>query len=303
MSTSQSTTTRRAERPGFTAADIARREKARPAMELGERQCLAYRPSPDNPYTTLPPPTTSFVQLRFQLENFHGVSRVVQVPLNYSFATLYKLILFMFGWHGMHVHKARVYSFVETYASSGRKAGQIKRYGREALLDDTDIMRTEVAEYEVVVKGHGVQWHPLEDIDNAEERVEDQDLLVSQVWNPKLRKNASGGGCGNAEMGVIYEYDLGAGWTIHITMDDEEDFFITDHASNLPLMVPRKNKGAPPMEDVPEDVPGEPEAHDKSISPVFFEPDVFARYMNCTVGSRAGKESLEVHEIRRAAAV
>ncbi|KAJ7646428.1 hypothetical protein DFH06DRAFT_1095931 [Mycena polygramma] len=278
MSTSQSTTTRRAERPGFTAADIARREKARPGMELGESQCLAYRPSPDNPYTTLPPPTTSFVQLRFQLENCHGVSRVVQVPLNYSFATLYKLILFMFGWHGMHVHKARVYSFVETYASSGRKAGHIKRYGREALLDDTDIMRTE-------------------DIDNAEERVEDQDLLVSQVWNPKLRKNASGGGCGNAEMGVIYEYDLGGAYT---TLTD---FFITDHASNLPLMVPRKNKGAPSMEDVPEDVPGELEPRDKSISPVFFEPDVFARYMNCTVGTRAGKESLEVHDIRRAAAV
>jgi hypothetical protein len=201
---------RRGERPGFTAADVEKRNKARPAMEKGHRQCFATAPSSNNPYTTLPPPTTSFVQLRFQLEDFDGVHRVAQVPLNYTFATLYKLILFMFGWHGQHVHKARVYSFVEKY--SGPRAGHIKRHGRDALLPGTSIMRTDVAEYDVVMKGRG--WIELEDIDNAEERVEDQDLRVSQVWNPSLHENASGGGCANTEMGVIYEYDLGGAFVM-----------------------------------------------------------------------------------------
>jgi hypothetical protein len=73
-------------------------------------------------------------------------------------------------------------------------------------------MRTDVAEYDVVMKGRG--WIELEDIDNAEERVEDQDLRVSQVWNPSLHENASGGGCANTEMGVIYEYDLGGAFVM-----------------------------------------------------------------------------------------
>jgi hypothetical protein len=34
----------------------------------------------------------------------------------------------------------------------------------------------------------------------------------------------------------------------------------------------------------------------KSISAMFFEPDVFAEYMNCTVTSCAGEKELEVRE-------
>jgi hypothetical protein len=178
-------------------------------MEKGRSQCLGTTPSPNNPYTTLPPPTDSFVQLCFQLAGFNGVYHVAQVPLNYTFATLYKLVLFMFGWHGMHAHKACVYSFVETY--SGRRAGQIKRFGREGVVSGTEYICPEVAEYNVVVKGDLSGWRRVEfeETYDAEEQVEDQDLHVLQVWNPDVDCNGSGGGCGNMEMGVIYEYDFG----------------------------------------------------------------------------------------------
>ncbi|KAK7000270.1 hypothetical protein R3P38DRAFT_3057762 [Favolaschia claudopus] len=258
--------------------------QVRAAMERGQSQYLAYKPSPDSPYTTLPPPTTSVVQLRFQLAHLDGVYRVVQLPLNYTFATLYKLILFMFGWNGMHAHKARVYSFVEMYSPRGKKAGQIKNYGREVCLDDDGFFtQTRFAEYDVVPNGR-TEWSPLQDMDDAEERIDDQDLLVSQVWNPNVDENASWGGCANSEMGVIFEYDFGAAWTVYITMDRDDDFFDTNKPTNLPIMIKDKCKGA-------ERAPSR-----KTLPTKFFERNIFARYMNFDVTTYAGQNELEVHE-------
>jgi hypothetical protein len=175
-----------------------------------------------DPYTTLPPPTTSFIQLRFQLARFKGVYRVARIPLNYTFANLYKLILLMFGWSGDHLHRASVYSHIEMY-SGNYKAGHIKKYGKPAAVPETDdegmqryyelTRRTDIAEYEVVMKGRSTRLRgrgPFDDyLDDAEVRIEDQNLRLSQVWNQKLRRNGSQGACSNKQMGVIYEYDLG----------------------------------------------------------------------------------------------
>ncbi|KAJ6611722.1 hypothetical protein B0H10DRAFT_2055442 [Mycena sp. CBHHK59/15] len=260
-----------------------------------------------NPYKTLPPPSAALFQLRFQLARFKGVYRVAQVPLNYTFAHLHKLIQFMFGWHGDHMHRAKVYSHIEMY-SGNYKAGHIKRYGKDAQRpDEVDAAmlmywehthRTDIAEYEVVARGRNtrrVRVHEFDNDEDAEQRVEDQELRLSQVWNEKLRKNASMGACTNRQMGVIYEYDMGAAWTVHITMDRETDFFTAETPSNLPIMVPGKNKGAPPIEDPQEDVPGELEGPQKTMSPMFYDTTVFERYLKGEVVSRAARTMLKVY--------
>ncbi|KAJ6530997.1 hypothetical protein DFH09DRAFT_1370654 [Mycena vulgaris] len=249
-----------------------------------------------NPYKTLPPPTTKFIQLRFQLARFKGVYRVAKVPLNYTFANLYKLILFMFGWSGDHAHQAKVFSYVEMY-SGNYKAGHIKRGGKDAPLPDTDdeIMlqynestrRTDIAEYEVVMMGRSTKSRARryffgDDFGDAEEKVEDQNLRLSQVWNQKLKKN-------------------GTAWTVHITMDHEEDFASVEPASNLPVMITGKIKGAPPVEDARNEIFGELEAHQKSISAVFFQGNAFERYLKGEITSRASKTALKVREVPQGA--
>ncbi|KAJ7685982.1 hypothetical protein B0H17DRAFT_1137178 [Mycena rosella] len=258
----------------------------------------------------LPGPTTSFVQLRFQLAGFKGVYRVARLPLNYNFANLYSVILFMFGWSGDHAHRALVLSNVEMY-SGNYKAGHIKKGGRDAPPPDADdeaamgyyeaTHRTDIAEYEVVMRGRRTaqpDWGFGDFDGDAMEQVEEQDLCLSQVWNETLVRNGSKGACGNKEMGVVFEYDFGAGWIVHITMDREEDFASVQPASHLPVMVPGKNKGAPPVEDAGDDTPGELEGRQKAIPTLFFDAGVFARYLKGEVMSCAGKTALEVRDTR-----
>ncbi|KAJ7482999.1 hypothetical protein B0H11DRAFT_2021759 [Mycena galericulata] len=288
-------------------ADSRAEKENREAMQATKKARLEAVAPTANPYAVLPPPTSSFIQLRFQLARFKGVCRVARVPLNYTFAHLYKLILFMFGWNGQHMHRANVYSHVEMY-SGNYKAGHIKKYGKHAPLPDTDdeqmiqyyelTRRTDIAEYEVVMKGESTRvrgYNSFGDFsDNAEVRVEDQDICLSQVWNEKLRRNASKGACSNKEIGVIYEYDLGASWEIHLTMDREDDFFSVQAPSNMPIMVNGKNKGAPPIEDAQGDVFGEIEARHKTVEGMFYDANVFERYLKGEVSSYADKTSLKV---------
>lgn len=62
----------------------------------------------EDPYTTLPPQTNEYIQLRFQLARFKGVFRTVQLPLTFTFANLHKFIMFAFGWSDGHAHQAEV---------------------------------------------------------------------------------------------------------------------------------------------------------------------------------------------------
>lgn len=62
----------------------------------------------EDPYTTLPPQTKEYIQLRFQLARFKGVFRTVQLPLTFTFANLHKFIMFAFGWSDGHAHQAEV---------------------------------------------------------------------------------------------------------------------------------------------------------------------------------------------------
>ncbi|KAJ7133285.1 hypothetical protein C8R44DRAFT_730465 [Mycena epipterygia] len=284
--------------------------------QTSKKARLEVEASAVDPYKTLPPPTTSFVQLRFQLARFKGVYRV---PLNYTFANLYTPILFMFGRSVNHAHRENVYSHVET-CSRNYKAGHIQKYGKPAPLPDTDdevmlgfyelTRRTDIAEHELVRKGRSTKargrWD-FDDFDDTEVRVEDQDLCLSLVWNEKLRRNGNKGACTKREMGVIYEYDLGPPLksshldfcTLPMTMDREEDLFSAQPASNLPVMVTGKSKGAPPTLTRVEmliHVAQELEGRNKPIPPMFFERDVFERYLKNEVTSRAGKTALDVRD-------
>ncbi|KDQ62170.1 hypothetical protein JAAARDRAFT_189531 [Jaapia argillacea MUCL 33604] len=74
-----------------------------------------------DPHTTLPTPTSEFIQLRFQLARFKGVFRIVQLPQNYTFANLHTFIQFAFGWGGSHAHQSFVWSNVEMYSGNYKK--------------------------------------------------------------------------------------------------------------------------------------------------------------------------------------
>ncbi|KAJ6589599.1 hypothetical protein B0H19DRAFT_1303954 [Mycena capillaripes] len=241
-----------------------------------------------NPYKTLPPPTSSFIQLRFQLARFKGVYRVARIPLNYSFANLYKLVLFMFGWSGDHAHRASVYSHVEMYS------GNYKAYHMKKIQFFWRLCG------QCGAAGRGSGPVPFAGVE-------------------PVRRNASKGACGNKEIGVIYEYDLGgsflfllelvtdtyniagASWEIHITMDRDNDFFTVQPASNLPIIVVGKNKGAPPIEDAHGEVFGELDGRQKDILSIFYDDDVFKRYLNGEVSSIASRTALKARKVASAA--
>lgn len=176
------------------------------------------------PYKTLPPPTDAYIQLRFRVLNCDTpeiVHRVVRIPLSYTFANLYYLMLFLFGWTGNHVHEASVYSHVETYkggANNNANTGVMKKYGRTPPVPDwcTDSRMWEREEgssalYQVVRQGES-RWSHHEWY-NAEwvPRVEDADCTIGQVWNENPAHNASRGKCANDAIGVLYEYNMALG--------------------------------------------------------------------------------------------
>jgi len=187
-------------------------------LSLGSPPQAASRNRVD-PYTTLPPPSTSYMQLRFQLCGFKHVYRVVQLPLSYTFANLHTLLLFLFGWNGSHLHQSHVYSHVKMY-SKNTKPGHMKKYGRVPPLpewispDDEreiyfwELQHPDSAIYEVVPQGSNRRSGGGHDF-RYETRVEDQELTLGEVWNVKERQNASQGECTNLEMGIQYQYDLG----------------------------------------------------------------------------------------------
>ena len=182
-----------------------------------------------DPYFTLPPATDTWIKLRFQLNRFQGVYRVVQVPINYTFANMHTLIQYLFGWNGSHSHQTRVYTNVEMYRSANRK-GSIKSYGQarvypegrvvanlseemqEKTLNWWNITNGEAAVYEVVATGKN-QGKTQKSCGYFPDcgwnyRVEDQELTLGDVWDIDDENNVSKGEYRNRNIGIIYEYEL-----------------------------------------------------------------------------------------------
>jgi hypothetical protein len=213
----------------FTTASLAAR--------LTEKEATPPPKGPD-PYRTIPPPSTEWIQLRFQLNRFQGVYRVVQVPTNYTFANLHTLIQYLFGWNGYHSHQTRVYTNVEMYKSANRK-GCIKSYGQAPPMPEEwiipnlspelqeserywwNVRNAEAAIYEVVAVGKNqgkykdsrgcfsdYSWHY---------KAEDPELTLGDVWNLDEEKNVSKGEYSNRNIGLIYEYELGCGSSLFLS--------------------------------------------------------------------------------------
>ncbi|KAH7332768.1 hypothetical protein B0J17DRAFT_145740 [Rhizoctonia solani] len=93
-----------------------------PSAPTPKRQCHDARAvnakpghSPDNlfgtvpkkPFIELPRPARTSAEVRVQLVG-HQAFRRVHIPSNYTFIHLHHLILFLFGWSGVHAHRFSV---------------------------------------------------------------------------------------------------------------------------------------------------------------------------------------------------
>ncbi|KAJ3934850.1 MAG: hypothetical protein NXY57DRAFT_889267, partial [Lentinula lateritia] len=169
----------------------------------------------------LPPPISSYVQLRIQLCRFEGVWRQVRVLTNYPFANIHTLIQYLFGWCGGHLHQAKVWADVEMY-SGKYKAYHIKIKGRIGpFLDFLDPDNTHhlaehyyfgrdrtLAEYDVRLNSSRKRNYS-QDLGDQFVIVEDDQSTIGQVWNRQLTHNACRGKCLDKEIAIEYEYDLG----------------------------------------------------------------------------------------------
>lgn len=238
----------------------------------GKRQRLNRKDSDEftsNVYTTLPPPTKSYIQLRLQLSRFKGVYRIVQLPLTFTFANLHRFILYVFGWNGSHAHQAYVWTNVELYKT---KPGEIKKCGRAPPLPeepsdwelqywDWFVMGKREPVHYVVAKGQGKRGQGYFDEYLSATTKEDQELTLGDLWNLDEDQNISEGECDNEEIGIKYEYDLGcesyvlriasnvlnaalpqiASWDVHVTCDGTEGpFFEYTTPRNLPNVLTAK---------------------------------------------------------------
>ncbi|KAI0057849.1 hypothetical protein BV25DRAFT_1841424 [Artomyces pyxidatus] len=261
------------------------------------------RTRPD-PYFTLPEPTTRYITLYFQLFRFKRVFRVVEVPLNYTFANLHTLIQFLFGWSGAHLHEMEVFDRVLLYKT---RKGEIRNCGRAPKYQiEFYWEHPEYPHREVFLKGNEPIWRVstrraqtwgFDDEDVVGTRVaRDREVTLGEVWNVDDEQNLSkttGGVSSNEEIAIKYHYDFGASWEVHISCNDDNLFLERAEPSNLPYI--RKANGAPPMEDVCETGPLESEPHKKLLPGVFYSKDVFARYCAHEMYSFAAENKLDIY--------
>ncbi|KAG2094297.1 hypothetical protein BD769DRAFT_1519286 [Suillus cothurnatus] len=261
------------------------------------------KPSRPDPYTTLPAETTSYIQLRFQLMNFKNVYRIVQLPATFTFANLHTLIQYMFGWSNSHLHRAEVVSYVVMHDPNGDLAGTMKRWGRKPMLGE--FLGGEEEDF-----GDRISWkyerddNPIYHVDQYGVRpegfgeyyakaIKDSHLKLGEIWTKDFRNNASLGESPNDEIGIIYEYDLGDSWTVHISCDAKELFFESRTPINCPIV--KQAKGAPPIEHAPDWIPGEEDANDKTVSDRIFVRENFQLYCEGKLMSCARRTELAIY--------
>ncbi|KAJ3487573.1 hypothetical protein NLJ89_g11699 [Agrocybe chaxingu] len=242
-----------------------------------------------------------------RLHKFKGVYRIVEVPLNYTFANLHTLVQYIFGWQGNHSHRARVYTNVEMYKSLGRE-NWIKSFGQappcpeewytERMDEDTrasvrywfERQHEDAAIYEVVAVGKDTKSRgPFMDYD-WHYKVQDHELTLGEIWNEDEDLNFSAGSWKNREIGIVYEYEIGCPWRVDITV---EGFGTRENASNGIYF--RTAKGAPPVEQKYEWDSDHPDGAKKTISDLLFDSANWKRYCKRQIGTRARRDELVVY--------
>ncbi|KAI0632162.1 hypothetical protein C8Q77DRAFT_905523 [Trametes polyzona] len=230
---------------------------------------------------SLPEPSDTYIQLRFQLCRFKGVYRIARLPLSFTFAHLYRYLLFLFGRSGMHLHQFEVHSHVELYSDTYRP-GEIKAHRTFRFPPEPDrnedprawqawsMLERKGMEDPVLRVGTGQRYDfdnemmkgkglPPLDMDSPFDRLwaqvqvpyrRDEEVTLGGIWNADREQNISGGVCCNSNLAIKFEYDLGDSWGVDITVDrDKEGHYRwrTDAPRNWPELIIAK--GAPPLED------------------------------------------------------
>lgn len=116
---------------------------------------------------------------------------------------------------------------------------------------------------------------------------------MGEIWTRDFTNNASLGESPNDEIGIIYEYDFGDTWTVHISCDPKELFFDSRAPMNVPII--RQAQGAPPIEHAPEFVPGEDDPDDKTVSDRIFVRENFELYCQGKLMSCARRTELAIY--------
>ena len=167
------------------------------------------------PYTS-PSETTDYIELRFQLARFR-VYRIVRLPVTFTFANLHTLIQYMFGWSDSHLHHAEVFPNVVLFdGDSEALVGTIKSCGRcrptpdwalgdPRLVDDWRRFQPENQPIYRVQPKVTRRRDPIDDVMIMEEKR----LALESIWPHNEANNVSDGECSNAQIGIIYTYDLG----------------------------------------------------------------------------------------------
>lgn len=204
-----------------------------------------------------PRETTDYIQLRFQLARFR-VHRIVHLPLTFTFANLHTLIQYMFGWSDSHLHHAEVFPNAVVH-NNEELVGTIKSCGRKRPLEDYELgdpraidhwKRFEPAD-KPIYRVQPRVMHRKSSIDKVM-KMEEKGVTLESIWTHNEANNVSDGQCPNAQIAIIYTYDLGGAhilctffcsltrasseeWQVHITCEQGNTFHRLDTPSNLPI--------------------------------------------------------------------
>ena len=136
------------------------------------------------PVHKLPAPHPTQHLLYFRLAR-NKVFRTMEVPSNYDFHLIHRLIQYTFGWSDSHLHKFDIHVGCELYKSQPKKTW-IKEWGKNI--------------HTIINENCGFG----ESFEGPEHDKNETGLTVGNVW----RKEAHWTG-GERTIGLLYEYDFG----------------------------------------------------------------------------------------------
>ncbi|KAF8755547.1 hypothetical protein RHS01_05047 [Rhizoctonia solani] len=230
-----------------------------PSAPTPKRQCHDARAinakpghSPDNlfgtvpkkPVIELPRPARTSAEVRIQLVG-HQAFRRVHIPCNYNFIHLHHLILFLFGWSGVHAHRFSVQNNITMHElkrghvrsgtlfidvspprppPSKREVRETKRLAR--ALAKSNMRDNPSEDSDTDWEGPGA-WRPLVLDQTSVRQRSEEALTIGEVFGAHVCRR------GRA---VIYEYDPNhaGGFKVHITLIDLVQHDEPDHLSSPP---------------------------------------------------------------------
>ncbi|KDN43728.1 hypothetical protein RSAG8_05918, partial [Rhizoctonia solani AG-8 WAC10335] len=230
-----------------------------PSAPTPKRQCHDARAvnakpghSPDNlfgtfpkkPVIELPRPARTSAEVRVQLVG-HQAFRRVHIPSNYTFIHLHHLMLFLFGWSGVHAHRFSVQNNIilhelkRGHVRSGnlfidvspprpppskREVREAKRLAR--ALAKSNMRDNPSDDSDTDWEGPG-SWRPLVLDQNSVRQRSEEALTIGEVFGAHVCRR------GRA---IIYEYDPNhsKGFEVHITLVDLVQHDEPDQLSSPP---------------------------------------------------------------------